>query len=104
MQEATEDVLVRVPPLKHTDRLLIIRADHGGYIVEVETQHPGSLGDPKSTVLVSHTVRTTVALSTYVDLQDWLHQVFIRWLPVVEWIAPAPRKKNEVSQPIPRED
>lgn len=82
-QQATEDVLVRIPPLKQSDRIVITRADHGGYVVEVEAIFPGS-----------HTARTTAAFSTYVDLQDWLHQVFIRWLPVTEWIPPAPPKRQ----------
>lgn len=77
-----DDVLVRVPPLKKHDQVVITRADHGGYIATV-----GVVDSADQTI----GIKTQAAFSTQKDLHDWLRQVFLRWHPIVELNPPAPR-------------
>lgn len=65
--------LERLPVLGLHDRIVITRAEHGGFVASIGEQG------------------TCAAFSTMLDLQGWLDQMFKRWRPITEHQSARPR-------------
>lgn len=73
---AAEPALERLPPLGLSDKIVIARAAHGGFVAAIGV----SLIMPSNTAAFSHAG----------DLQTWLDQMIKRWRPLVEHQSPRP--------------